>query len=538
MSPPVPPPTSPGWSPTPDPGGSRLPRWVVPGVLVVALVAVSVLGTSVYRQRQEIERLRADLAEAEARIAELEAEGGGFGRLFGDLFGPGDEGLEGLLDEGLEGLLDGLFDRFSGGGGMQDLLGDAGIADLSRCLVDGGGAGLLAGGDPIVADDLSSQIAAVADRVEALRGLEFREPVDPELLPSAQFTALVTELVLEDYTAEDAEIDRRVLSTLGAVDEDVDLRTVHVDLVGEQAAGFYDTDTGELVIRADDAGALLGPAEQVVLAHELQHAVADQSFGLPDDPDDAPADSDADRGGLALIEGDATLFMQQFTLDALGLTEQLEMALDPSVADSQQHITGYPEYLQRQLLFPYTEGMAFVCGLYADGGWDAVDAAYADLPTTTAQILWPERYSAGEGAVDVAGLGAPAGSWSERSTATFGAAELLWLFSAPGDDAGAALDDPRGRAAAWAGGRLTLWTDGGDSALGIALAQRAGEAELCDSMTAWYDAAFPRAEAAAASGDEALAVAGPDGGAVIVCAGDAVRMAIAPDLPTARQVVG
>ena len=44
------------------------------------------------------------------------------------------------------------------------------------------------------------------------------------------------------------------------------------------------------------------------------------------------------------------------------------------------------------LVFPYSEGLAFVERLRAEGGWDAVDAAYADIPTSTEQILHPRKY--------------------------------------------------------------------------------------------------------------------------------------------------
>lgn len=537
-----PPPDQPGWSRPPERARPGLPPWLLPAALVVMLVAVAVLGTLAYTQRQEVERLRADLAQAEERIAELEAgrAGGGLGELFGDLFGGGEGGLDGLLDGLLDGELDfeGLFGGLlGGGGGLEDLLGGAGGADLAGCLAGGGLGGMLGGSDPIVADDLDEQIDATVERVEALRGLAFQEPVEPELVPAGEFVARITELVQEDYTAADADRDRRVLAALGAVERDADLRALILDLVGEQAAGFYSTDTGELVVRADDPTAPLRPAGLVILAHELQHAAADQNLGLPVDHHDGDGGDDA-RASLALVEGDATLFMQQFALGALGLMDQLAMATDPSVAASQERIAAFPEYLQRELVFPYTQGMAFVCALYADGGWPAVDAAYDALPTTTAQILWPERYVAGEDAVTVAGLGAPGGSWSQAHTTTFGAAELLWLLSAPGDDAGAALDEPRERAAAWAGGELELWTDGADSAVGIALAHRAGEPDLCGSMTAWHDAAFPEARSAATSGDEAVAASGPDQGAAIVCDGDSVRVGLAPDLATARRVAG
>jgi hypothetical protein len=44
------------------------------------------------------------------------------------------------------------------------------------------------------------------------------------------------------------------------------------------------------------------------------------------------------------------------------------------------------------LLFPYEYGYLFVQHLYNIGGWGTVDRAYRDLPSSTEQILHPERY--------------------------------------------------------------------------------------------------------------------------------------------------
>ena len=48
--------------------------------------------------------------------------------------------------------------------------------------------------------------------------------------------------------------------------------------------------------------------------------------------------------------------------------------------------------MQDSLFFPDEAGLLFVSALYNEGGWDAVNAAYADLPRSTEQILHRERY--------------------------------------------------------------------------------------------------------------------------------------------------
>ncbi len=56
---------------------------------------------------------------------------------------------------------------------------------------------------------------------------------------------------------------------------------------------------------------------------------------------------------------------------------------------------GTPLLISRTLLFPYLEGMSFVATLYRDGGWAAVDRVDARPPTSTAEILHPDRYLTG-----------------------------------------------------------------------------------------------------------------------------------------------
>ena len=63
--------------------------------------------------------------------------------------------------------------------------------------------------------------------------------------------------------------------------------------------------------------------------------------------------------------------------------------------------------LTRELLFPYLDGLYFTQRMWGRGGWDAVDAVWADPPRSTEQVMHPERYPVDEpvsvGLPDVAG---------------------------------------------------------------------------------------------------------------------------------------
>ncbi len=515
--------------------------WMVPvailGLVLLLLVTLTGGALVVLAQQRELRDLRRQLTEARDELAETRAEleearatqpeedgtegdGDGLGGLLDDLLGDlgdalGEDGLGGLLDD-LGGGLGGDVDR-----------------NLVACLAEAINPGPQ--GVRPIEGDAREQVAAIAERVEEIRGLSFDGEVQAEFLGPEEFAEEVRRTFEEDYDPASADLDQRILTALGAIPRGTDLRSLYRELISTQAIGFYNPETGQIVVRAEP-GEELSPTAQVTLAHEIEHALSDQHFGLPEL--DGAEDSDAARANLALIEGGASLAMQQFTGRSLGPGAQLQLGLDPSLAQSQEQLATYPHYLQRDLTFPYEEGLAFACELHTGGGWPAIDDAYSRPPTTSAQILWPERWREGEGAVEPpAGAAVPEG-WMQARTTTIGAADLLWLFEAPGDDPDAALDEPLERVAEWAGGRLRLLTRDTDSAVEVSLVPRSGESDLCDSIATWYRAAHPDGQESAAAEGERLAVDGEDQDAVLRCSEGLVRLTIAPELDTARALQG
>ena len=82
-----------------------------------------------------------------------------------------------------------------------------------------------------------------------------------------------------------------------------------------------------------------------------------------------------------------------------------------------------PHVVQSTYAFPYREGVRFVGGLFSDGGWPSVNAAFADPPRSTEQVLHPEKYVEGEepALVEIIGLGEALGEeWTLVVEDTFG----------------------------------------------------------------------------------------------------------------------
>ena len=525
-------PGPPGPPPPPPPGPPK--RFAGSGVriavalLTVALIAVSIFAYVGFRRTGDLQ----DRLDEQERQSERDEPENPLDDIFGDLGGEGD--------------LDDLLGDLGGGG---DLLGGSN-SDLLECLSSGGGGGLedLFGGGGGGLEDLfggggaapkkespQQLVRSISKQVEKIRKLAFEKPVKADFLTGAEVGRRVGELFLEDYSRLDADLERRVLEALGAIPQGLDLFTARRKLLEGQVAGFYVPKTEELVVLAEDQ---LGPLERVSLAHELEHALADQNLDLPLPERSNPETADADAAKLAVVEGDATLTMQRWALANLSITDQLSMISgSPALQQSQEDLEAMPHFIQQQLSSPYLDGLGFVCALEREGGWAAVDKAYDEPPASTDQVLFPERYDPDAEPIDPADTGNPGPGWRSAQNATFGAAELKWLFEAPGGDPAAAIAEPLESAGAWGGGEFELWTDGDASALGIALAQRQGSDGLCESITEWYSASFSDDDERS-EGEAVLVAEGSEQTAVITCPGDEVRVGIGPSLEVARSLTG
>jgi hypothetical protein len=464
----------------------------------IALALAVIFGVSLQAARERIDEL-------EERV---EAAPGG---------GDGSDPLEDLLEDVLG----------EGGNPLEDIAGD-----VFGCI----GAGAFAGESVATPEGPpAEQVRSLADEVEEIRELSFREPVVPRFLGDEAIERRIRKLFLEDYTPAVAELETRIFSTLGAIPPGIDLTEVRARALGGSVAGFYVPETGELVVRS--SGGELGPLEWVTLVHELDHALTDQALELPVPEEVQVGREDRDMAALAVVEGDATLAMQRYS-SSLPLDQQFGL-LDPeAIAQAEAGMAGLPYILEQEMLFPYEDGLGFVCDLYQHGGWETVDRSYDDPPTTTAQILFPDRYRQGEDALDPRDTGRLGAPWRLDGTHELGAATLLWLFEAPGGDPARAITDPVSGAGAWGGGKLRLWTRGEASAVGLSLAERPGTDVLCSAVTDWYEASFPGAEPQGSATGGGRLIDGATQDAAVVCQGDQVRVGIAPDPSAARRLAG
>ena len=371
---------------------------------------------------------------------------------------------------------------------------------------------------------VGEQVRELLPIVEATRGLELGRPVRPTFLTRATFERQLAREARKAYPPGEAETDRRALELLGAVPRRFPLRKAFTDEIVEDLAGIYEPDRDRMLV-AREAEGRLDRWELETVGHELVHALQDAAFG-EDEGLEEDFWGDSHLAYAALAEGDALAVELRLIRVLHGEREHRELLYGLPSRLFFSPPPDLPLFLGHGFLFPYREGLGFVCDLYRRGGWEAVDRAYRRLPTTSAEILFPERYLAGERVVTPRRVGGPGGGWSraEKTRGAFGAADLLALFEAPKNLPARAVDEPLERAAAWAGGRLDLWIRGRESALAITLVERGSEPTLCESMSEWYGAAFPRARRSESDGRTMFAE--PGRSAAVACSGRHVLVAV------------
>ncbi len=255
---------------------------------------------------------------------------------------------------------------------------------------------------------LLEQMSQLETITQTLRDLPAERAIDHQFPSRAETIEYLREMYSREFPPEEFDRLERFYTALDLLPADLDLQDVYLTLLGSQVAGYYDPDTrtmNVLPVVGDDPGDSLSFTEQVIYIHEFTHALQDQHFDLNAllEAPDGLENPDRSLATLALVEGDATAVMTLYVQDVANRNPLAAISLLVEGLQSGGLFLpqGIPDILVDELLFPYDAGLNFVIAISEDGGWKNVDAAYSDPPTTSEQILHPEKYLAGEAGLDV-----------------------------------------------------------------------------------------------------------------------------------------
>jgi hypothetical protein len=245
-------------------------------------------------------------------------------------------------------------------------------------------------------------------------GLPIKKEVKRKLTSRDEVVGYLTKH-MKDEDVKRLQRSSLVLKKFGLLPRDYDLEKLLVALLREQVAGYYDPKTKTVNL----LDWVPMEEQEPVMAHELTHALQDQSIGLDKwmkkgekdlgeikkDPTPEDIENDeVDNAREAVIEGQAEAMMLEYELAPVGKSivdsPELVDAMESQMANGTDDSTVFkdaPIFLRESLTFPYSYGMKFVVKLMEKGG---KEKAYADVlanpPHTTRQIMQPETYMSGE----------------------------------------------------------------------------------------------------------------------------------------------
>jgi hypothetical protein len=381
---------------------------------------------------------------------------------------------------------------------------------------------------PATSADNAAIYAEIESEVETIRGLRPRSVVDPKVVDQAQMSKIVSD-ELASTPASVQQANERMLKALGLLPESASLQSLYLQLLQSQVAGLYDPQAKTLYVLSKAGG--LGPVEKVTFAHEFDHALQDQNFGLQKLAVDQIGEGDQDLAHLSVAEGDATLLMSLWAGQHLSPAETLQLLAASNDPQQLQVLQSMPAILRETLLFPYTTGLQFITGLETSGGWAAVNAAYARPPASTEQLLHPGKYASHEGVLPVSVPGdlrpRLGTGWSVPLVDSLGEFQLrIWLRVVGG------LPESQADAAAagWGGDRIVL-AEGPNGAWAVALLTRWDSPTDADEF---QGSAFDAARALQLAGKSVdVRMTTPDSVAILVAADHAglVHLATALRIP-------
>jgi hypothetical protein len=205
--------------------------------------------------------------------------------------------------------------------------------------------------------DLVAKVDRLAKEVAKLRGLKLKKAVQREVVTTALLDSRLATLANEPQAKRITAAEDFGYSRWGWIAPNTDYAQLLLDLRRDQVLGYYDPDTKRLTLvdRAvnDEASA------ELVLAHEIEHALQDQSFDLKTFEDVPETEGDARRARRALVEGDALATMVELMLQRRGsvapwsdpdITNALEKGMSlPGKGDS---LDLAPLAVRESMMFP------------------------------------------------------------------------------------------------------------------------------------------------------------------------------------------
>jgi len=314
---------------------------------------------------------------------------------------------------------------------------------------------------PQTKDNFIQAADEVLAQMSAILSLPVKEPLKKSLRSKQEIRDYLIREEKEDKTDAEHYADDKSLEAFGFIPKGFPLDAFMLDVLTDQVAGLYDPKAKEFYI----ADWIPADEQRNVMAHELTHALEDQSFHIDPWIKAARPNDDAELARDSVSEGSAVAAMVDYTLrdEKLGVRDVPDVTLlirsgATAEMDKDPKLAHAPIYIRDELLFPYLAGTSFSQQfLKAHTGWADIKLIFQDPPVSTQQIIHPDLYLNGVKPAQVSlpeWQGIAPKDWKlleENVLGEFGLEELLKQFL--GQQRADALSP------AWTGDRYAVFED-------------------------------------------------------------------------------
>ena len=245
-------------------------------------------------------------------------------------------------------------------------------------------------------EDAQDAVSETVIPVAEIRGLDFKQEVAVKVIDDATAREHALSRFEIFYTQERLEALQDTYALLGLMPEGTDILEAYLEVLEEQAGGFYDPETKSFYVLSDMPASLA----KIIVAHELTHALEDQHFNLDERTLAVNDNDDAVFALGAIHEGSAMLVMNRYMIDAMmsgAIQAENLSGLEETEFGYAEKLGQMAPVLSRPLFGSYMLGMSFLLrgnmiAMAEEFPRADVDRAYGRSPSSSEQILHPEKY--------------------------------------------------------------------------------------------------------------------------------------------------
>jgi hypothetical protein len=245
-----------------------------------------------------------------------------------------------------------------------------------------------------------SQIHEISATLSQITGWQVKQEVPSQILTKEAFRRYMEAHTSGRSAQKDIHSAELALKMFGLVPQDFNLAKETVDLLGEQAAAFYDYKKKRLFILDSTQE---GDDQRMALVHELAHALADQQHPLGKYLDNGMPTDDEATAREAVMEGQAQWLTWAYESKRTGGPAELPVNMLERLTREEDENPDFPVlgaaplYIRESLLFPYNAGTRFQDAVFRKMGKQSFEEVFAHGPRSTQQIIHPDRYFSGNG---------------------------------------------------------------------------------------------------------------------------------------------